>query len=194
MWQYEIEILGTGIAVTASSVTKRQVGYIQQYLNMEGYDDITQAQNELKYIGVNVNKADVFHFFKPLYTETVTVRLLDFFFEEIRRFDLKDMVLAKDVIPDFNEIHEDAFTLDDYKKEHEHFVLKVNKHTTAYPYSSVFDSKETPTIDDFTYTVETLKISNYHWTYVNRIFYKGKPLVMTTPSDEFKGEVILELF
>lgn len=193
MWQYEIEILGTGIEVTASSVTKKQVGYIQQYLNMQGYDDITQAQKELKYIGVNINKADVFHFFKPLYTETATVRLLDFFFEEIARFDLKDMALAKEVIPDFDEIYDDVFTIDDYKKEHEHFVLKVNKHTTPYPYSSVFDCKETPTIDDFAYAVETLKTPNNHWTYVNRIFYKGQPLEITTPTSQFTGDVVLEL-
>lgn len=193
MAQYEIELLGTGIDVAVSSVTKKQVGYIHQYLKMKGYDDITQAHKELKYIGVDVNKSDVFNFYHLLFDEMVTVRILGFLFEEISRLNLKDMAAAKTVIPNFDERYNDSFRLDDYQKEDKNLLLKVNKHTTPFPYSAIFECDETPTIDDFAYGVDVLKTPNNNWEYVNHIFFKGQPLFITTLTSQFTGDVVLEL-
>ena len=194
MKQYEIEFYGEGIDVVASSVTKQETEYIQKFLKIKKYDTITQAHKELKYIGIDVNKADVLNFYKMLYKETVIVRVLDFGFNEVLRFHLKDMAAAKDVIPDFDTKYNNSpFILMDYKKGNESILLTVDKRMTLFPYA-VFKSEEVPTIEDFAYSVNFLKSPDNTWIYVNRIFFKGQVLDIFTYSTFLKVDFFSALY
>jgi hypothetical protein len=194
MEQYEIEFYGSGIDVMVSSVTKKQDEDIRKFLDIRGYNDIAQAEKELKYIGVDAKKADILNFYKMLYSDEVIVRVLDFGFEEILKFNLKDMAAAKDVIPDFDTIYNNSpFILTNYKKEGEGLLLAVDEYKTLFPYR-VFESDEVPTIEDFAYSLNFLKSPDNTWVYVNRIFFKGQVLDILTYSTFHKVDTVLALY
>jgi hypothetical protein len=191
---YEIIFYGSGIDVMASSVTETQVKHIQKFLKIKGYDTIAAAQKELKYINVDTQKADILNFYKMLYSDEVTVQVFDFDFDEILKFNLKDMAAAKDVIPDFDEKYNNSpFILTDYKRENEGILLSVDERKTRFPYR-VFESDEVPTIEDFTYSVNYLKSPDNTWTYVNRVFFKGQVLDIFTYTTFLKVNNTLELY
>lgn len=191
---YEIIFYGSGIDVMASSVTETQVKHIQKFLKIKGYDTIAAAQKELKYINVDTQKADILNFYKMLYSDEVTVQVFDFDFDEILKFNLKDMSAAKDVIPDFDEKYNNSpFILTDYKRENEGILLSVDERKTRFPYR-VFESDEVPTIEDFTYSVNYLKSPDNTWTYVNRVFFKGQILDIFTYTTFLKVNNTLELY
>jgi hypothetical protein len=191
---YEIIFYGSGIDVMASSVTETQVKHIQKFLKIKGYDTIAAAQKELKYINVDTQKADILNFYKMLYSDEVTVQVFDFDFDEILKFNLKDMSAAKDVIPDFDEKYNNSpFILTDYKRENEGILLSVDERKTRFPYR-VFESDEVPTIEDFTYSVNYLKSPDNTWTYVNRVFFKGQVLDIFTYTTFLKVNNTLELY
>ncbi|MFK7946835.1 MAG: hypothetical protein AB8G11_04545 [Saprospiraceae bacterium] len=191
---YEIIFSGSGIDVMASSVTETQVEHIQKLLKIKGYDTIAAAQKELKYINVDTQKADILNFYKMLYSDEVTVQVFDFDFDEILKFNLKDMSAAKDVIPDFDEKYNNSpFILTDYKRENEGILLSVDERKTRFPYR-VFESDEVPTIEDFTYSVNYLKSPDNTWTYVNRVFFKGQVLDIFTYTTFLKVNNTLELY
>jgi hypothetical protein len=190
---YEIIFHGSGIDVMASSVTEKQVEHIQKILKIKGYDTIAAAQKELKYIDVDTNKADILNFYKMLYSDEVIVRIFDFEFDEILKFELKDMAAAKDVIPDFDKVYNNSpFILTDFKKEGEGILLAVDERTTSFPYV-VFESDEAPIIEDFAYSVNFLKSPDNTWVYVNRIFFKGQVLDILTYTTFLKVNNTLEL-
>lgn len=190
---YEIILYGSGIDVMASSVTEKQAEHIQKFLKIRGYDDIEKVQKELKYIGVDINKADILNFYKMLYSDEVIVRIFDLDFDEILKFNLKDMAAAKDVIPDFDTIYNNIpFILTDYKQEDEGILLAVNEQRSLFPYV-VFESDEKPVIEDFAYSVNFLKSPDNTWTYVNRVFFKGQVLDIVTYTTLQKGNNVLEL-
>jgi hypothetical protein len=191
---YEIIFYGSGIDVMASSVTETQVKHIQKFLKIKGYDTIAAAQKELKYINVDTQKADILNFYKMLYSDEVTVQVFDFDFDEILKFNLKDMSAAKDVIPDFDEKYNNSpFILTDYKRENEGILLSVDERKTRFPYR-VFESDEVPIIEDFTYSVNYLKSPDNTWTYVNRVFFKGQVLDIFTYTTFLKVNNTLELY
>jgi hypothetical protein len=191
---YEIIFYGSGIDVMASSVTETQVKHIQKFLKIKGYDTIAAAQKELKYINVDTQKADILNFYKMLYSDEMTVQVFDFDFDEILKFNLKDMSAAKDVIPDFDEKYNNSpFILTDYKRENEGILLSVDERKTRFPYR-VFESDEVPTIEDFTYSVNYLKSPDNTWTYVNRVFFKGQILDIFTYTTFLKVNNTLELY
>ena len=191
---YEIIFYGSGIDVMASSVTEKQVEHIQKFLKIKGYNTIAAAQKELKYINVDTQKADILNFYKMLYNDEVTVQVFDFDFEEILKFNLKDMAAAKDVIPDFDEKYNNSpFILTDYKRENEGILFSVDERKTRFPYR-VFESDEVPTIKDFAYSVNYLKSPDNTWTYVNRVFFKGQVLDIFTYTTFLKVNNILELY
>lgn len=194
MSSYEIIFYGSGIDVMASSVTEKQVEHIQKFLKIKGYNTIAAAQKELKYINVDTQKADILNFYKMLYNDEVTVQVFDFDFEEILKFNLKDMAAAKDVIPDFDEKYNNSpFILTDYKRENEGILFSVDERKTRFPYR-VFESDEVPTIKDFAYSVNYLKSPDNTWTYVNRVFFKGQVLDIFTYTTFLKVNNILELY
>ena len=191
---YEIEFYGSGIDVMASSVTKKQGEHIRKFLEIKGYNDIAQAEKELKYIGIDAKKADVLNFYKMLYKEDVIVRIIDFDFKEILKFNLKDMADAKDVIPDFDQTYNNSpFLLTDFKKENESILLSVDERKTLFPYQ-VFESDEIPTIDDFAYSTNFLKSPDNTWMYVNRVFFKGQILDILSYSTFHKVDAVLALY
>lgn len=69
MQQYEIEFYGSGIDVMASAITNEQAEYIRKFLKIRAYDNIDQAEKELKYIGIDTSKADILNFYKMLYND-----------------------------------------------------------------------------------------------------------------------------
>ena len=66
MAKYKLECYGWEAEALALSLTEKQVMDIQQMLEENGYDNISEARFELDDIGIDIYEADIFHFTKPL--------------------------------------------------------------------------------------------------------------------------------
>lgn len=194
MAKYKLECYGWEMEAMALSLTEDRAEDIQQFVEDQGCDHVSEVRNELDEIGIDVYEADIFHFTKPLDNPKLNFRVVNEADEEILAFGLSDMTAADDEIEDFyTKYKHKPFIAYPEKGKIERLLFCVNENKGGLFYME-FESDDDPSISDFLYSGSCIETPEGDWEFIDRIFFEHQELEITDYLDNITKASTTELW
>ena len=188
MAQYKLECYGLEIEARALSLSEKQVEGIQQLMETNGYDEVSEAAYELDDIGIDVYDGDIFHFTKPLFNCKTLFKVVNEAEEEVLRFEIEEMAHIEDVIDNFE--YNDLFNAIPMAGKIERILFCLDESKGALFYMA-FEANEIPTLQDFAYSTNLIETPTDEWDFIEELYFKGEKLAITDYFDKSgKGSTV----
>jgi len=200
MAKYKLEVYGWEMEALAHSITDEQVERIQEIMDENEYDDLTEARWDLEDEGVldDMYNPDLYHVSGPMDNNTVFFELYDESGEKILTFDyaavgdIYDNVGDDDVIEanypyqSHLAIPEDMDGVDN--------VLALFDENKGGIWEMNFESDEVPTAKDFSYQSGSVDTPDGDWDFITRVFFKNQLLEVSDHLDNRGKSSTMEIY
>jgi len=183
MAKYKLQVYGWEMEALAHSITDEQVQRIQEIMDENEYEELSECRWELEEEGIidDLYDADLFHVSRALDNGRIHFRVYDENEENlILEFEPKDMGDYYDLIGDDDFIAE-IYPYEGYLAIPEDlegvdnilFLVDENKGGIV---EFTFESDEVPTAKDFCFLNGDVGTPDGDWDFISKYFYKGQLL------------------
>ena len=183
MAKYKLQVYGWEMEALAHSITDEQVQRIQEIMDENEYEELSECRWELEEEGIidDLYDADLFHVSRALDNGRIHFRVYDENEENlILEFEPKDMGDYYDLIGDDDFIAENypyegylAIPEDLEGVDNILFLVDENKGGIV---EFTFESDEVPTAKDFCFLNGDVGTPDGDWDFISKYFYKGQLL------------------
>lgn len=200
MAKYKLEVYGWEMEALAHSITDEQVERIQEIMDENEYDDLTEARWDLEDEGVldDMYNPDLYHVSGPMDNNTVFFELYDESGEKILTFDYSEVGDIYDNVGD-DDVIEANYPYQSHLAIPEDMegvdnVLALFDENKGGIWEMNFESDEVPTAKDFSYQGGSVDTPDGDWDFITRVFFKDQLLEVSDHLDNRGKASTMEIY
>lgn len=200
MAKYKLEVYGWEMEALAHSITDEQVERIQEIMDENEYDDLTEARWDLEDEGVldDMYNPDLYHVSGPMDNNTVFFELYNESGEKILTFDYSEVGDIYDNVGDDDVIEADypyqSHLAIPEDMEGVDNVLALFDENKGGIWEMNFESDEVPTAKDFSYQGGSVETPDGDWDFITRVFFKDQLLEVSDHLDNRGKASTMEIY
>jgi len=200
MAKYKLEVYGWEMEAVGHSITDEQVDRIQELLDENEYDELSEARWDLEEEGIieDIYNPDLFHMSAPMDNGMTHFVVRNEVGEEVLTFedkqcgDIYDNVGEDDVIEaNYPYVSHLAIPEDMDGVDNVFIIIDENK---GGIYEMEFESEETPQPSDFSYQSGSVDTPDGDWDFISRIFFKNQLLEVSDHLDNRGKGATVEIY
>ena len=200
MAKYKLKVYGWEMEAVAHSITDEQVEAIQELVDENEYDELTEARWELEDEGIldDFYNPDLFHMSAPMDNGNTWFELEDEEGNVVLKFDDKEVGDIYDLVGD-DDVIEEKYPYPSYVAIPEDMdgvdnILISFDENKGGIYEMELESDEVPTAKDFCYQSGSVDTPEGDWDYIARIFFKDQLLEVADHLDNRGKASTMQIF
>lgn len=175
--KYTLNAYGWSIEAVANELTDEQVQIIKDKMKEEGHEELYQIRFDLdELLNIDIWHGDIFHYSAGLDNGVIQFEVIDEGGNKVLEFDIANTADLYETIENYDELYGyTSFSAFPQPEGPKNICLTVDENkggVTCYN----FESDTVPVPSDFTYSTGSVETPEGDWDFVDKVFFKGKPL------------------
>lgn len=180
MAKYTVNTYGWSFEAVCKSLTDEQVQLIREKMDEEGYTEFHEIRFELdELLGFDIWDGEIFHKTEAFDNDTMRFEILDEEGNKVSEFSINEISSLYDVIEDYDDKYEfrGYEVTPQYNVPPTNLYLSIDENKGGI-FTFTIESDTVPVASDFTVSSGSIETPDNEYNFVDRVFFKGEPLVI----------------
>ena len=200
MAKYTLKTYGWEMEAVAHSLTDEKVEQIQNLVEENEYDSLTECRWDLEESGIieDIYNPDLFHMSAGMDNGTMMFVVEDEEGNEVLKFDIKETAdiyehFGDDIDPDKEFKYIGYNAIPEYLDGVENVLIIIDENKGGL-HEYVFESDEVPQPNDFTCMSGSVDTPDGDWDFISRVFFKRQLLEIEDHLDNSGKASTIEIY